>query len=68
MGCTPPPPLTKAEFEKRWRSGARSMEELDPEFARWLRKCRLVTFWGFASIVIAILIAVISILCLAWGK
>jgi hypothetical protein len=39
MGYIPPPaPLSKAEFERRWQAGARSMEELDPAFAAWCRE------------------------------
>jgi len=33
----PPPPntLTLEEFTKRYRAGARTIEELDPEFCQW---------------------------------
>jgi len=37
MGFVPPPlQLTSEEFNKRWEAGARTLEELDPEFAKWL--------------------------------
>ena len=34
----PPPPLTREEFKKRYDAGARTMEELDPEFMAALRQ------------------------------
>ena len=31
----PPPPLSPEEFTRRWRAGARTLEELDPALWRW---------------------------------
>ena len=36
MPCPPPPfPLSEEEFDKRWKAGARTMEELDPALMAW---------------------------------
>ena len=34
----PPPALSDEEFKRRYQAGARTMEEIDPEFFNWLRK------------------------------
>lgn len=41
MACTPPPPpLDKAELLRRYRAGARTIEELDPELCAWCERDR----------------------------
>ncbi len=31
----PPRPLSQEEFNKRWKKGARTLKDLDPDFWRW---------------------------------
>jgi hypothetical protein len=42
----PPPPnaLSLAEFTKRYRAGARTMAELNPEFDQWRKSCGVKGF------------------------
>lgn len=32
----PPPAISYEEFKKRWQQGFRTVEDLDPEFQKWL--------------------------------
>lgn len=36
----PPPPVPKEVFDERFKNGARTMEELDPAFHKWLESSR----------------------------
>jgi len=31
----PPPPLSQEEFDRRVAAGAKTFEEIDPEFCKW---------------------------------
>jgi hypothetical protein len=33
----PPPPITFAEFQRRKKAGARTLEDFDPQLAQWAR-------------------------------
>ena len=40
MGYIPPPiALSSEEFNKRIASGAKTLEEIDPEFWKWHKNC-----------------------------
>ena len=57
MAFIPPPcPLTREQFEERIKSGARTMQEIDPAFYEWLEATKPP--WGiliYGSIVAIIL-------------
>jgi hypothetical protein len=58
MGYRPPPPMiSREEFRRRFRAGARTIEELDPALAEWFagnkresRRLRILTWISLALV------------------
>ncbi len=57
----PPPPIFPDEFRKRYRPGM-SMEELDPEFCKWLRGNESYAKFVMVSFVIAVTAVLATVL------
>lgn len=56
------PPLNSVELCERWEGGARTVRELDPEFAVWMRK--RAGFRAWRSVALAVLCACLIIFSL----
>jgi len=68
MGYVPPPlMLSRKEFEKRYKAGARTMKELDPALVKWSAKNDLV-FKIYMFSVILFFIVFIFLMILAITK
>lgn len=65
MMTIPPPPLTRAEFHRRWDGGARSMAEIDPAFARWKKENERMRAAQIAGLVIGGAILLLTVLVVA---
>ena len=48
---SPPTPITKEEIEKRIKAGAKTLEEIDPEFCKWYRRQQDLKIIAYAIIV-----------------
>ena len=63
MGIVPPPlPLSKKEFDKRWKAGARTIEELDPEFVKWCRSGKRQLIILYIAVTLFVLITCVVII------
>lgn len=59
MMTPPPPAISKAEFDRRVAAGARTMREIDPEFADWYESGRR---WDtFRAIVLGVAVLVFTV-------
>ena len=58
MGFSPPPlqPL-KSEIEKRIRNGAKTLEEIDPEFYKWLQRQRRIRIYMYVALAATLIAA-----------
>lgn len=57
MALTPPPiPPTHEELLERFRNGARTFEELDPEFHKWMAENQKSRIFGYACMVIGLVV------------
>jgi hypothetical protein len=56
----PPRALTKDEFDRRIASGAKTFEEIDPEFCRWAKKGERKAKFQFA-VIVAVAAATVAI-------
>ena len=63
----PPPALSKQEYDRRMKAGAKTFEDIDPEFCKWLNeyegrhKVKLVVLFiaiGILAIILAMVILV----------
>ena len=65
MGYIPPPlPLSREEFLARWNAGARTLEELDPDFAEWKKnneRMRNFLLIGLGLVIIVMIFALLFI-------
>lgn len=62
----PPPPLSREEFDRRVAAGARTFEEIDPEFMAALRASqRGRRLLGILVLAGAALVLIVGIAC-AW--
>jgi len=64
----PPPALSKQEYDRRMKAGAKTFEDIDPEFCKWLNeyegrhkvnKVKLVVLFiaiGILAIILAMII------------
>ena len=58
----PPLPLSSEEVNRRISHGAKTMEEIDPEFCKWIRFNRRMRLTGIICILIeAVIIAIVFI-------
>ena len=48
----PPRPISKELIEKRISEGAKTFEEIDPEFAEYLRLCHFSRMFGIIPILL----------------
>lgn len=62
----PPPPLSPDEFKRRYDAGARTMEELDPEFMKWYRERKRDSLIGWACIATSLLILVATLFAVVY--
>lgn len=68
MGFTPPPPpIKQAEFERRYRAGARTLEEVDPVLFQWRDRNRSFRRIGYWAMGLAVACAVVVSLAVALG-
>lgn len=69
MSSGPPPrPLTPEEVNARWRAGARTLTEIDPEFGRWLKRGQRLTLFTQIVIGIALLLGFGTFLMIVWNS
>jgi nicotinamidase-related amidase len=54
----PPAPISREEFDRRVAAGARTFEEIDPEFASWARRRHVTRLTVIGMAVICVLTAV----------
>jgi hypothetical protein len=63
MGQIPaPPPLSKEEFEKRIKNGAKTLEEIDPEFWKWYQEGQKYRLMTTIMVISAILVLMVTIM------
>jgi hypothetical protein len=61
MPMSPPPaPLTPKEFKRRWKAGARTMAELDPDHHDWFRK-QMESRWRMGVVISSGLIGLLAL-------
>lgn len=69
MGWIPPPPaLSQKEFDRRWKAGARTLCELDPEFAAWMKERNRDAIFAQITIAIAVVGIVGMLVCRAYWQ
>lgn len=56
----PPPPVSLAEFRRRWKAGGRTFAELDPAFDAWLRETRRSLEWQTRMVLICWLLSLLG--------
>ena len=54
------PPMPLLDVEERIRNGAKTLEEIDPEFHKWYKRQQRAHIFGTSCILAAIIIAVIT--------
>lgn len=63
----PPPPIDLDEFVRRWHAGARTFEEMNPEFMAWVHRQRRRVFVGYVAM--AAYAVIVFLACLfAWWE
>ena len=56
----PPPALSKQEYDRRMKAGAKTFEDIDPEFCKWLNDYKGRRKVGLVILFVAIVILAIG--------